>query len=51
MSRFRVVLYVDWDDPHSVSDDVSTWLMRSLDIDAPGTPDYVEIDELEDMGT
>lgn len=49
MPRFRVVLDVDWD--QATGDDVSDWLDRQLETDTPGTPDYVAIDELEDMGT
>ena len=49
MTRFRVVLDVDWD--QASTDDVREWLTRQLETDAPRTPDWVELDELEDMGT
>lgn len=54
MTRFRVVLDVDWDDAAITSDHVSDWLNRAMDDAGRGTitgPDYAAIDELEDMGT
>lgn len=51
MGRWRIVLDMDWDDPEVTSADVADLVERALE-EARSLPGmWVDIDELEGMGT